>query len=249
MNGRIWLWRYLEIMGVTVGALLAGVDSPRLAAQDTGASTSFHLTSTDAFSAGTIIGVLYDVGSGLGVKDALVSIDGTSIGTVTDELGRFTLRGATPGSSTLVVEKVGFERVRTTIMLEEGRALAVAAGIAQVRIPLCGLVICQSPFGCYAVEAVVRDIVTGVAPQAEVTLRVLGSVASDSVSMQAGPGQESLHMGAGAEMVNAGPLNDRGPYEVEVTASGYEAWRRSEVRRDACNMVPGWLRVWLVPGR
>jgi hypothetical protein len=168
-----------------------------------------------------------------------------------DELGRFTLRGATPGSSAIVVEKLGFERIRTTILLEGGRALAVAAGIARVEIPppLCGLVICMSPFGCYAVEAVVRDIETGVAPQAEVTLRVRGSVASDSMTMQADPGEESLHMGAGADMVNAGPLNDRGPYEVEVTASGYEAWRRSEVRRDACNMVPGRLRVWLVPAR
>jgi hypothetical protein len=250
MNGCHGLLRSLKIWALFAGALLAGADAPNLSAQEAGASTSLQLKNTDAFPAGTIVGVVYDVESGIGVKDAQVFIDEPQIGALTDSLGRFTLRGAKPGSSTLVIQLIGYTKIQTTIELEAGRALAVTAGITEVGIPVCGNLVCLGPFGCYSIEVVVRDLVTGVAPLTEVTLRVRGSVASDSMSLSANPGQAFLHLGAGGNMVYTGPDNDRGPYEVEVTAPGYERWRKSDVRRDVCKLVLGNpLRVWLIPGR
>ena len=228
-----------------LAALATGVPpwsgrSCRLAAQEKVETASVQVTSTSAYPPGTILGVVNDAESGQGLDGAQVHIQGTSVGVLTDSLGRFTLGQVVPGPSRLEIVLIGYVEIYEDIVVEEDRALVVMASMSRQRSRDCGLVACAGPFGCYAFEVEVRDIGTGMAPEALVTLRVSGQEASDSMSLRASPGEEYLHLGAGADL-------DKGPYEIAVTAPGYTAWRQSGVTRGDCGFVDGNpRRVWLV---
>ncbi|HEX5829902.1 MAG TPA: carboxypeptidase regulatory-like domain-containing protein, partial [Gemmatimonadaceae bacterium] len=63
---------------------------------------------------GTVTGVVRDA-NGRELQAAQVTVQGTSLGTTTDSVGRFTLRGVPPGAQTLVARRVGYERARQQV--------------------------------------------------------------------------------------------------------------------------------------
>lgn len=229
--------------------LLAGGGPPGGAAAQTGGQgEGMWATAVLGHPQGTIIGIVYDSESREGLAGAQVFLEGTGIGTLTDELGRFTLRGAAPGTVTLGVALVGYGARRGRLVLEVDGALAVAVALDQTSVPICGLVVCAGPFGCYSFQVVVRDLLTGVAPLSDVTLTIRGRDVSDSMSLRATPGDGFLHLGAGDALVRAGPMRDPGPYLIEVSAPGYVPWIRAEVERGPCGEFSGNPHpVWLVP--
>jgi hypothetical protein len=63
---------------------------------------------------GTVTGVVRDA-NGRELQAAQVTVQGTRLGTTTDSVGRFTLRGVPPGAQTLVARRVGYERARQQV--------------------------------------------------------------------------------------------------------------------------------------
>lgn len=240
----------LRIAALFLGLLAWVVPPSGAAAQTGGQGEAMWATAVHGYPPGTIIGVVYDSESREGLSGAQVFLDGTGIGTLTDALGRFTLRGAAPGNVTLGVALVGYGLRRGAFVLEVDGALAVTIALDHTRVSICGLVVCAGPFGCYSFQVVVRDLLTGVAPLSDVTLTIRGRQVSDSMSLRATPGERFLHLGAGDAMVRAGPGRDPGPYVIEVSAPGYVPWMRAEVERGSCGEFTGNPHpVWLVPVR
>jgi hypothetical protein len=64
---------------------------------------------------GRIIGVVTDSAGGLGIAGADISIDGTSIHTVSDERGEFRLSGASGRSTLLRIRRLGFRPQTLTV--------------------------------------------------------------------------------------------------------------------------------------
>lgn len=68
----------------------------------------------------TVEGSIFDKESGEPLMQAHVFLSGTSIGTVTDYAGRFTLDSIPPGVHTLTVSIIGYERVSDDLILSPG---------------------------------------------------------------------------------------------------------------------------------
>jgi len=231
-----------------LGFLLGGGSFSRAAAQDGHQNSPVWTTTIHGYPPGTLVGVVYDSESRRGLAGAQVYVEGTGVGTLTDGLGRFTLHAVPSGTLTLGVALIGYQARSAPLVLEEGHALAVTVSLDETRVPLCGLMVCSGPFGCYSYEVVVRDLITGMAPLPEVTLTIRGRAHSDSMALRATSGQDFLHLGVGDGMVYAGPGRDPGPYAIEVSAPGYAPWVEEEVERAECGQFEGNPHpVWLVP--
>ena len=226
-------WSVLSVIGVLV------LGSPGSAAsQQADSTTGFRVTGSSSLPAGEIRGVVRDGASGDPMDDVVVTVPGTTLGALSEPDGSFVLREVPAGPLTLRFQRIGHEDLRAGVEMAEGHGLEVEAAMSFQRIPLCGNRVCGT-FGCQAVEAFVRDDTTGSAPPSEVTIRVIGGISADSLSLRADPGGGPLRIGAGASLVQTGPSVDQGPYEVEITAPGYLPWRRLDVRRGECLKVEG----------
>ena len=222
--------------------VVMGIDATATAGQNREELAPVRFGESRAVPALVVAGVAYDADTGAPIQAAQINIRGTQTGALTDRLGRFRLRVPSGGTLPLVVQLIGYDAREATIPVYDDRGTLVEIGLRQHRVPMCGNVVCAGPFGCYAVEAIVRDVLTGVAPNGPVVMRVRGTTASDSTVVEGRAGEESVHLGA------ASGLADPGPYEVEVMAEGYAPWRARGVRRDECSRVESNpLRIWLFP--
>lgn len=238
---RTWIRLMVVWQAVTV-ALAIGPTAT--VGQDREDITALRFAESEAVPALVIAGVAYDADTGAPIEAAQVYIRGTQAGALTDKLGRFRFPVPSAGTLPLVVQSIGYDTREARIPAHTDRGTLVEIGLRQQRVPMCGLIVCAGPFGCNAVEAIVRDVLTGVAPKGRVVMHVRGATASDSTVVESRAGDESVHLGA------ASGLADPGPYEVEVTAEGYAPWRARDIRRDECNRVESNpLRIWLFPER
>ncbi|MFW5877615.1 MAG: TonB-dependent receptor [bacterium] len=69
---------------------------------------------------GIITGQLLDASNGEPLIFANVALEGTSVGTVTDEDGFFTLNGISPGNYTLVMSYIGYQTEETAVTVTAG---------------------------------------------------------------------------------------------------------------------------------
>jgi hypothetical protein len=89
---------------------LGGVGAPgTLGAQDTRGD-----------SLGGVQGTVRDAASGAPVPAATVRVDGTRLGTLADDAGRYRLPGVPAGTVTVVVQRVGYEGERRTVTVRAG---------------------------------------------------------------------------------------------------------------------------------
>lgn len=76
--------------------------------------------SVAAFAQGTVTGRLVDEASEEGLIAASVTIQGSTVGTVTDFEGNFRLAGVPAGEQTIVLSYVGFATVEQTVTVKDG---------------------------------------------------------------------------------------------------------------------------------
>jgi len=106
-------------------AALALVAAPPLAAQQTG----------------TVTGRVVEGATQAPVSSAQVYLQGTSIGTLTGENGRFLILNVDAGQHTLVVERIGYQTVTQAISVQAGQSTTVNVEMEQEVLGLDELVV------------------------------------------------------------------------------------------------------------
>ena len=172
--------------------------------------------------------------SGDRLHGAQVTLTHSNVGALTDEHGRFHLEAPSAGVWELQVQIIGHYAARDTIHVPDDAAVFVTAVLRYFSAPLCGNIICGGGSGCKDLNIVVVDSVTGAPPNALVQLRVEHE---DSVWVRQFQMDTSMaHQGVGLGM----PITIAGDYDIEVTAPGYQRWRRVDVALslpDGCHPV------------
>ena len=84
----------------------------------------------------TVAGRITDAASGAAVSEAIVAVEGTRLGTRSDEMGRYRLAGVPADSVTLVISRIGYTTVRRAVRLRAGesRTLDVALSTATTEL-------------------------------------------------------------------------------------------------------------------
>ncbi|PSQ65499.1 MAG: hypothetical protein BRD25_02605 [Bacteroidetes bacterium QH_1_61_8] len=78
-----------------------------------------------AQSTGTVEGRVVDANDGTPLPGANVAVEGTSIGTSTNEDGRYALSGVPTGSQTIRVSFVGYEKAEKTLEVRSGETTSL----------------------------------------------------------------------------------------------------------------------------
>ncbi|NIP59457.1 MAG: TonB-dependent receptor plug domain-containing protein, partial [Gemmatimonadetes bacterium] len=110
---------------IAVLAMTALVAAPPLAAQQTG----------------TVTGRVVESASLAPISSAQVYLQGTSIGTLTGENGRFLILNVEAGQHTLVVERIGYQTVTQAISVQAGQSTTVNIEMEQEVLGLDELVV------------------------------------------------------------------------------------------------------------
>ena len=107
-----WLW---------LGALVVVAQGAR-AAPTTDLAALVRQQPTQA---GTVTGRVTDARSTAGVPGATIEVDGTRLGAITDQDGRFRIANVPAGSRTFVARRLGFSALRRTVTLNAGQETTV----------------------------------------------------------------------------------------------------------------------------
>ena len=98
--------RHLLSRSTVVGLLVAALGAPTIAA---------------AQQAATITGTVTDSASGQPISAVQVIVTGTTRGAMTDESGRYTIRGLTPGTMAVRAQRIGYAPASRTVSVGEGQ--------------------------------------------------------------------------------------------------------------------------------
>lgn len=90
---------------------------------------------------GTVQGVVIDAASNSPIVGAQVVIQGTRIGMITNQQGRFVLQNVPPGQLTLRVELIGYKTVSRSITIAAGQATVANVSLEQTAVALRELVV------------------------------------------------------------------------------------------------------------
>lgn len=249
------------LVGVAFPAFLAA--QPISARPDLGVRWSTSSTTPPL----EVHGVVINADTGEGLQSAQVYFEGTGVGALTNQDGRFQLTAPRAGQFRLAVELIGYRRTIGTIALDEDVGVAVLVATAQQPISNCGLIICAYP-GCESgVRVEVRAFDTGLAPEGEITLAVRAGDRSATTTGYA-PARDTLYLRQHstspefqasfdstvaqmpARLFTGGDISPYGPFDVTVSAQSYTPWTASDVwltDRECLPRVSPLLRVWLLP--
>jgi TonB-linked SusC/RagA family outer membrane protein len=169
------VWRRLSITAIAAVGVIIG--STRASAQA---------------ASGTITGRITDAAAGTPLTGANVRITGSQVGAQTAADGRYTIRGVTPGTVELQINRIGYEAKKTTATVAAGRTVTVDATLSQAAFSLSSVV----------------TTVTGVQSKAEIsntvaTIDVAQKLAEIPVETM---GQLLSGRAAGVQVISAGSV-------------------------------------------
>lgn len=218
------------------------------------------VVASEAVPRAVLGGVAFDAVTG----DPLphVVLDAGSRSTRTDSLGRFTIAHLS-AARVVTARAPGYRPVRLDLGMASHTGGWVARFAMEPEPPPPG---CDGyfPFGA---QVLVRDALTGLAPEGLVVLRVQQDSLSSQDFESAAPGDSSTYLMATLEGSRFGPhQRSDSPLELQVVAPGYSPWYRTDVELtpSPCgfamtDVIPVWLlptgtpslgRLWgLRPGR
>jgi TonB-dependent starch-binding outer membrane protein SusC len=98
------------------------------------------------FRVGRVVGQVKDVESGMGVSDASVWIEGAGLGAVTGNLGRYRIDNVPAGTHTVVVRKLGYADMRTSVRVTDGGEVVADFALEVSALPLDELVVTGTAF-------------------------------------------------------------------------------------------------------
>lgn len=90
---------------------------------------------------GVVAGLIVDQSTGAPIANAQVSIRGTSIATLTNAAGRFTLQGVPVGTHTVVVHYIGYQTLESAVTVTEGGTVTLNLSLVSEAIALDELVV------------------------------------------------------------------------------------------------------------
>jgi len=96
-------------------------------------------------SAASITGRITEAVSGAAVPGAVVSIEGTTLTTVADDLGRYRLAAVPPGPQVIRVIRIGYAPLRHSVVVPNEGTLTLDLGLAKSALQLPGLVVTADP--------------------------------------------------------------------------------------------------------
>jgi len=102
-------------------------------------------TAVSAQQAGTVTGMVTDTQSGTPLTDAQVSIQGTSLGGLTNASGRYLLTQVPIGTQTVRVERLGHATASQTVNVAAGAPTIADFSLRQSAIQLEGIVVTGTP--------------------------------------------------------------------------------------------------------
>jgi hypothetical protein len=171
---------------------------------------------------GTVTGVVLGPG-GIPYSGAQVHFSETTIGALTDHLGRFTLVPPSPGRWEIQVSHLGFRTIRDTLVVPSDLGVTVAVLTLPEGAHICGTVVCAGT-SCRDLHVTVVDSITGASPETPVTLRVehADGAWENTVTFGDDP-RFSGWIGLGRDVTTVGP------HTISVSAPGYRTWRIEDV--------------------
>ena len=101
----------------------------------------FGVVEVAAQNTGTVTGLVRDVVSLQTLAGAQVTIDGTPIGGLTNNIGRYLLLNVPAGEQTVTVLSLGFGTTSQTVTVEAGQTVTVDFGLRQQALALEGVVV------------------------------------------------------------------------------------------------------------
>lgn len=90
---------------------------------------------------GTIVGSVIDAETGLSLAGVTVTIDGSSLGAVTNVDGRYAIRGVPAGSPEVVATYLGYAELRSTVSLRGGEVVGFQIELRPSAIAVQGLTV------------------------------------------------------------------------------------------------------------
>jgi TonB-linked SusC/RagA family outer membrane protein len=94
-----------------------------------------------AQQAGAVQGVVVDAATATPLANAQVTIQGTTLGTLTNEQGRFELRNVPSGTHTLHVQRIGYAALTREIAISEGQTTTANISLAESAVAIQELVV------------------------------------------------------------------------------------------------------------
>jgi TonB-linked SusC/RagA family outer membrane protein len=89
---------------------------------------------------GTVVGRVTDASTGLPIQQARVLVQGTQVGALTAENGRYSLRVPTSGAVVLEVSRIGYEAKRVTVTISGNAPITQDVALAQAAFSLSAVV-------------------------------------------------------------------------------------------------------------
>jgi len=96
-------------------------------------------------STGVLQGRVRDAASGAPVAAATVRVDGTRLGTLADDAGRYRLAGIPAGTVTVVVQRVGYESERRPVTLRPGATVTLDVALRAATTALATVKVAADP--------------------------------------------------------------------------------------------------------
>lgn len=198
------------------------------ALQSFGNSVAWRVSPT--VPAGSVSGLILS-DRGTPVEGAQVTIEGGRVGATTRPDGTFTLVHSVGREAQLRIMALGWREVRETLVLPADHGVFMTA-ILQIHSmhDLCYeiIVVGGTSLGDLAVQVV--DAVTGLPPDAVVTLRVEHETGTFENAVPFTPEDTHRRLGLGRD------IETEGSHSIEVSAPGYRTWRLEDVRLE---LIPG----------
>lgn len=213
---------------------------------------TIEATAEPGLPTGTIRGVVRCIRRDEPLANVMLQFAGTTVGTVSDSQGRFSLVAPDTGRFVLVVRKIGYRNVSRTIELGPGAGLDLQVRLNWEWVDTRHWVDPAHALPIAAIKVRVRDALTRRAPETPVVvLRVAAGAVSDfAVSERAATGELADY----GLLLHAGEaIPDQSPFEIEVFAPGYQVWRGISGRRVPPATAGGTpsirhvYHVWLLP--
>lgn len=227
-----------------VAALTTAVIPVALVAQSMrpGLDEGIRWVATDAVEPLTIAGTIVDAYLGQPLPNVQVYLAGTPVGALTNADGLFSLRAPSEGAFELRVEIIGFASGVDTVRVGERQGVAAYAGLGRQHMDFCDVVCVEGrcPEGAY-IRLEVRDAVTGAPLGEEAVVSARGGAVLASSMLGAGDAR------AGIQFPDS--VRSPGPYEVGVSAPGYQPWRVEDVwlEHGCPRLRSPILYAWLLP--
>jgi len=90
-----------------------------------GDTTEVNVSLVDTTNAGRVEGTVFDVRTGLVVREARVVVEGTELGMLTDSTGRYVIENVPAGMHKLLVSRAGYVNAYTVVRLVEDWTVTV----------------------------------------------------------------------------------------------------------------------------